>query len=54
MRDESNRRRIEPVSWRVYFLLAFTMIIFALTHVFAFEKLGAARGAPDRLEFLAE
>ena len=42
------------MSLRVYFVLAFTMIVFALTHVFAFEKLSAARSAPDRLELLGE
>ena len=54
MRAKSNRRNIDPVSLRVYFLLAFTMIIVALAHVFAFEKLSATRSGPERLELLGE
>ena len=54
MRSKSKLRRIDPVLWRIYFVLAFMMIIVALAHVFALEKLNAMRSAPDRLEFLGE
>lgn len=38
---------------RIHFLLAFSMIVIASAHVFAFEKLNA-RSAPDRFDILSE
>jgi hypothetical protein len=50
---KSNMRRIEPMARRIHFLLAFSMIVIASAHVFAFEKLNA-RSAPDRFDILSE
>jgi hypothetical protein len=54
MHVNRNPGRIEPVSWRIYFVTAALMIVIALAHVFAFEKLNAARTTPDRLNVLGE
>jgi hypothetical protein len=50
----SNVRRTEPVSRRIYFLLAFLMIVIAFAHVLAFDKLNAARSTPDRFDIPTE
>ena len=50
---KSNVRRIEPVSRRIFLLLAFAMIVIAFAHVLAFERLNA-RSASDRFDILSE
>jgi hypothetical protein len=50
----SNVRRIEPVSRRIRFLLAFAMIVIAFAHVLALDKLNAMRSTPDRIDIPGE
>ena len=54
MHDKLNLRRIKPVSYRLCFLMGFLMIVIALAHVIAFEKLNAISSTPDKIDVLGE
>jgi hypothetical protein len=41
--------------WRVYFLMAFLMIVFASAHIFALQKLNAMQSnSPAGIDLLAD
>jgi hypothetical protein len=54
MHVKPDRRRIDPVPLRLYFFMAFLMIVIALAHVFALQKLNAMRSVPDRVDVFGE
>ncbi|HEV7822880.1 MAG TPA: hypothetical protein VGO84_16975 [Burkholderiales bacterium] len=42
------------MSRRIYFLLAFSMVVIVFAHVFALDKLNAMRSTPDRIDIPGE
>jgi hypothetical protein len=54
--SNSNRRSNDSMSWRLYFLFTVLMIVFAVAHVLALQKLNATQSErpPATIDFLAD
>jgi hypothetical protein len=50
-----NMRSNDLMTWRLYFMLAVLMMVFAFAHILALQKLNAMQGErPATIDFLAD